>query len=206
MRRVACKEQDDMKELALGILLISVVFVSACTSSNNINISGDPYVGGINASVTVVEFSDFQCPACRAGEPTVKQLITLYGDKIKFVYKNFPLPMHQYGEIAAEAGECANEQGKFWEYHDKLFDNQAEWAMQGQSKLKDYAKDLGLDTGKFNTCLDTGAMKAKVAEDTAEGERVGMQGTPTFFINGEKFEGTQPLYAFRAAIDKYLTS
>lgn len=144
--------------------------------------SARPVKGNPNSTVVLQEFSDFQCPACASAFPFVKQLLETYGSKIRFEYKHFPLTkIHVNAYSAALASECANDQGKFWEMHDKLFSNQTALS---SGNLKQYAQDLGLDTAKFNACLDTRAEKAIVDADLKEGATKKVQGTPTFVLNG----------------------
>ena len=175
------------KLLAMLSLVLIFAFLAGCDGQPpqqkyDINVLGRPYLGGANASVVVVEFSDFQCPFCKTAVATKKQLLNKYGDKIKFVYKQFPLEnIHQNSLQAAEASECAFDQGKFWEYHDILFENQNRL---GSDNLKAFAGQIGLDTAKFNQCLDSGVKESIVRADQYEGAKIGVQGTPTFFING----------------------
>jgi protein-disulfide isomerase len=162
----------------------------------------DPSLGNSNAVVTLVEFSDFQCPFCQRAAPTLKQLHEKYGDKIRIVWKDFPLTqIHPQAFKAAEAGHCAADQGKFWEYHDKLFAGQQ--ALQPDS-LKEYATGLGLDAEKFNGCLEASNHAERVRESVAAGTRLGVNSTPTMFINGRKMEGAQPFDALAAVIDEEL--
>ncbi|HLP79137.1 MAG TPA: thioredoxin domain-containing protein [Acidobacteriota bacterium] len=155
------------------------------------------------AKVTIIEYSDFECPFCSRALPTLEQVKKTYGDQVEIVYKQFPLSFHPSAQKAAEASECARAQGKFWEYHDVLFANQDALSV---ADLKTYAKDLGLNTAKFNTCLDNGEMVAKVAADVAEGKAAGITGTPGFLINGELLVGAQPFDAFKKVIDAKLGS
>ncbi|MEM7819740.1 MAG: DsbA family protein [Candidatus Aenigmatarchaeota archaeon] len=159
------------------------------------------FLGSENASIIIVEYSDFQCSACRSAYPVVKQVIDTYGNKIKFVYKHFPLTqIHPYAQKAAEASECAADQEKFWEYYTKLF----EGTSLSTKTLKNYAKELNLDTDKFDLCLDSGAMYSRVKENFDEGRVLGVEGTPTFFINGEKIVGLIPFSKFKEIIDTKL--
>ena len=160
-----------------------------------------PAKGPASAPVTVVAFSDFQCPFCSRAVPTLKEIETAYNGKLRIAFKQLPLPFHDKAHLAAEAALAANEQGKFWEYHDKLFANQQ--ALDRPS-LEKYAQELGLDMGKFKKALDTGKFKDKVDAEAKEGAAVGATGTPTFFINGTKLVGAQPVETFKAAIDKEL--
>jgi len=174
-----------------------------------IDVGDNPAEGPADAKVTVVEFSDFQCPYCaRFVEQTFPQILSDYGDKIRFVFMNFPLAsIHENAEKAAEAGECANEQGAFWQLHDIIFQNQNALTVEN---LKAYAAQLGLDTAKFNDCLDSGRMADEVDADIAVAEQAitdaGLTrfGTPGFFINGVHLGGAQPYDVFKEAIDKAL--
>ena len=162
----------------------------------------DPVLGGASAPVTVVEFSDFQCPFCQQVRPTLKQVKESYGDRVRIVWKDFPLTsIHPQAFKAAEAGNCAREQGKFWEYHDRLFDNQQ--ALQPEF-LKKYAADAGLDTTKFNACLDTAKYSDRVQAQMGVGTQLGISSTPSVFINGRMVSGAQPYETFTAIIDEEL--
>jgi protein-disulfide isomerase len=169
-------------------------------------VDDDPAAGGVDASVIVVEFSDFQCPFCASVLPTVKQIKDTYGDKILFVYRDFPLhSIHPEAGKAAEAAQCDNDQDMFWSYHDLLFEKQGDWSGVGVPKFKEYAADLGLDSEKFDECLDTGKYESEVAKDLQEGMHFGVSGTPAFFINGKKIEGAQPFTVFHNIIEEELT-
>ncbi|MCP3980464.1 MAG: thioredoxin domain-containing protein [bacterium] len=124
-----------------------------------------------------------------------------YGDHVEIVFRDFPLPFHNNAQMAAEAGQCAHAQGKFWEYHDVLFNNQK---ALGADQLKKYAADLGLDTGRFDKCLDSGEFTEQVKADHAEGAAAGVTGTPAFFVNGRFLSGAQPFDAFKQIIDEEL--
>jgi len=148
--------------------------------------------------ISMVIFSDYQCPFCERGYQTEKLIKEKYGSDLTIYFKDFPLTnIHQYAEKAAEGAECASDQGKFWEYHNKLFDNQRALNV---TYLKQYAKDLNLDTTKFNTCLDSGSKANKVKNDQDEGIKFGVQGTPTYIINGEQIVGAQPFEVFESSI------
>jgi protein-disulfide isomerase len=162
----------------------------------------DPSQGKADAPVTVVEFSDFQCPFCQRVMPTLKELRSKYGDKMRLVWKDFPLTqIHPQAFVAAQAGNCAREQGKFWEYHDKLFGNQQ--ALQ-PANLKQYAADVGLDAMKFNQCLDSAKYEARVQDALGVGGRLGISSTPTVFVNGRMINGAQPMEVFQGVIDEEL--
>ena len=128
-------------------------------------------------------------------------MLATYGDRIHFVYREYPLPNHANARPAAEAGQCANEQGKFWPYHDKLFANQQRL---GVSDLKQFAVDLGLDAARFNSCIDSHKFAAVVEADVNAGNDAGVNGTPAFFINGRILSGAQPFEAFKKIIDEEL--
>ncbi len=157
--------------------------------------------GNPKAAVEVIEFSDFQCPFCLRANPTVEQVMKTYGDKIKFVYRHYPLQNHPNARPAAEASACAEVQGKFWEYHDRLFANPTKLS---DPDLKAHAAALGLDTAKFNACVDNHQQKPGVDADMAAAEAVGVTGTPAFFINGRSIEGAQPFESFKRVIDEEL--
>jgi len=169
-------------------------------------------LGDANAKVTIVEFSDFQCPYCKNFyTDTEPQIVSEYVDtgKAKFVYRQFPLSsIHQNAEIAAEGSECAAKVGgndAFWRYHDKLFTNgYGNGTGLDSASLKQYAADLQLDTASFNTCLDSHATATAVSKDVSDGTSAGVGGTPTFFINGKKLVGAQPFSTFKVAIDAEL--
>ncbi len=161
----------------------------------------DPVLGDKNAPVTIIEFSDYQCPFCeRFWSQTLPLIKANYIDtgKVKLVYRDFPLGFHQYAQKAAEAAECADDQGKYWEMHDKLFQNQAALTI---NDLKRYASELGLDTSTFNQCLDSGKYTKEVQKDLADGSASGVSGTPSFFVNGVQIVGAQPYSAFEQAIE-----
>ncbi|MGZ8827988.1 MAG: thioredoxin domain-containing protein [Thermoanaerobaculia bacterium] len=160
-----------------------------------------PAMGPADAAVTVVEFSDFQCPYCARSAVTVKQLVEKYPGKIRLVFQDFPLPIHKEAPKAAEAAACAHDQGKFWEMHDLLFQNQDKLSMAG---LKGHAVTLGLDVPAFNACLDGGKHAADWKRTKTVGEGYGITGTPAFFINGIPIFGAAPLQEFTQIIDDEL--
>lgn len=165
-----------------------------------VEIGQAPRKGPANAAVTIVEFSDFQCPYCKRVQPTLRQLAAKYGDQVSLVFKDLPLPIHPEAERAAQAARCAGAQGKFWEYHDALF---AATALQRDS-YAEIAKKLDLDAGEFQTCLDSGKQRAGLEADMQQARRLGFSGTPVFLINGLMLNGAQPLEAFAQAIDREL--
>jgi protein-disulfide isomerase len=175
--------------------------------AKTISTEGRPVKGDAKAKVTIVEYSDFQCPYCqRFNADSMKQVMTEYvaTGKVKVVFKHFPLPFHENAQKAAEATECAFAQGKFWEMHDKIFDTGTAGGDISVTGLKQMAAALKLDTAKFNTCLDSGEKAAVVAQNAQEGQNDGVSGTPTSFINGKEVVGAQPYSAVKAAIEAAL--
>jgi protein-disulfide isomerase len=160
-----------------------------------------PSRGPTNAPVTIVEFSDFQCPYCGREYPVIERLMKEYDGKLRLVFRHYPLDFHPFAQKAAEAGACAQDQGKFWELHDKMFTNQNKLAV---ADLKGYAKSLGMDATKFDKCLDSGEKKALVDEDLKAGSAAGVNGTPAFFINGIFINGAQPYEHMKQAVDREL--
>ena len=191
---------------------------------DNVSVDDDPSWGPADAKVTVVEFSDFQCPYCsRFYSQTYSQIKQQYEGKIRFVFRDFPLSsIHPWAEKAAEAAGCANDQGKFWEYHDAIFQNQATITQNYQTAaasgdeaaglavtvdgFKSTATDLGLDATAFGQCLDSGTRAQEVQKDYQDGITYGVTGTPAFFVEGLLVVGAQPFANFQAAIDAALQS
>lgn len=167
-------------------------------------VDDDEVIGGKNAKVTMICFSDYQCPYCgKLEQGAIKQIKKEYIDtgKIKYAFRDFPLSFHPFAEKAAIAAYCAKEQGKFWEYHEKVFENSASLS---DAKLKELAEELELDTSKFESCLASDKAKAEVQKDFSDGQKAGVTGTPTCFINGQKIVGAQPFENFKAIIDPLL--
>jgi protein-disulfide isomerase len=162
----------------------------------------DPARGPANAPVTIIEFSDFQCPFCSRAVPTLKQVEQRYGDKVRIVFRDLPLvSIHKDAAKAAEAATCAHEQGKFWELHDRMFENQAQL---GVEDLKKHAAALGLAAEPFAKCLDSGKHTEEWQKDIRAAEQVGVSSTPAFLVNGRLLTGAQPLEAFVEVIDEEL--
>jgi len=180
----------------------------------------DPVKGNPDATVTIVEFSDFQCPFCkRFHETTLPLILENYVDtgKVKLVYRDYPIEsLHPNGAIlTALASECADEQGMFWQYHDKLFQTQKNWerlaAEDVANEIKKYAVELGLDSNQFNDCFDSGKYMDEVKNDLQDGASYGITGTPGFFIGNEesgylKVSGAQPYSSFQRVLDQMLAS
>ncbi len=163
---------------------------------------GFPSLGPANAPITLVEFGDFQCPFCRQWEQqTYQPLLAAYPGKIRFVFRDFPLTsIHPNAMPAAEAAQCANEQGKFWPFHDKLFGSET----LSTDVYDQYAQQLGLNMTQFDQCLSTHKYAQKIQDDSNFAQNMGINSTPTFFINGLAVVGAQPLDAFQSVIDKEL--
>jgi protein-disulfide isomerase len=152
----------------------------------DVAIGKSPALGSADAPVQVIEFADYECPYCQKIDPDLKKLRDEFKGQLVFAFKDFPLPMHKHAEKAAEAARCAAHQGKFWEYHDVLFEKNSGLE---PTQLKEYARTLGLDSAKFDSCLDSGGEAAAIQQDVEEGNRLGLTGTPSLFINGHFFSG-----------------
>ena len=164
--------------------------------------TGDaPLRGNPEAPVTIVEFSDFQCPYCVRARPAVNRVREAYGDQVRFAFRHFPLAFHEQAQKAGEAAACAGDQGRFWEMHDRLWESPGRL---GVPDLKEHAAALDLDAAAFGQCLDSGRHAAIVQNDTQAGQRLGVTGTPAFFINGRAVLGAQPFETFAQVIDEEL--
>ena len=164
-----------------------------------VSVDDDPYLGSVYAPVTIIAFEDFQCPFCKEVQPIIKQVIDRYGDQVLFVYRDFPLiGVHADAQNSAEASECAHEQNKFWEYHDLLFANQSR---QDIASLKNHAVELGLDSERFNQCLDSRKYEQEVTADLRDALAAGVDATPTWFINGVKYRGVLNVSMFETLIN-----
>lgn len=197
----------------VGVVVLFVAFLAAAafyknSSSNDLPIPG----AGIEAAdwirgsgkVVLMEYSDFQCPACRSYFPLIEQLLKEEGNNITYVYRHFPLPQHGNALTSARAAEAAGRQGKFWEMYEKLFSNQDTWAGLSSSDatatFEGYAKDLGLDLAKFALDYADSATKGKILNDYKSGINLKVEGTPTFFINGGKIANPATLEAFKQVV------
>ena len=169
----------------------------------NVEAGDAPLFGKKDAPISIVEFSDFQCPFCARGAETVTQIKKKYGNKVKIAFKNFPLPMHKDAKPAAEAALCVHDQNadKFWTFHDLMFKNQEKLDKAGLEKL---AKDAGVDVKKFNDCVASKKFADQVQKDSEYGEKIGVKSTPTFFINGQVISGAVPIESFSEIIDDEL--
>jgi len=168
-----------------------------------VSVDGAPVRGAAEAPVTLVEFSDFYCPFCKQAQETLKQILDRYPGKVRHVFRDFPVDgLHPQARPAAEAARCAHDQGKFWEYHDALFANPPRAT---PDDLRRYAEQLALDVSTFERCFSAGTHRATVQRDYEEGVRLGVTGTPAFFINGRLLSGAQPLEAFARLIEDELS-
>jgi protein-disulfide isomerase len=164
--------------------------------------AGFPSHGPANAPVTIIEFADFECPFCGGLYKTLKVVEQSYPEKIRFVYRQFPLTtIHPHAQKAAEASLCANDQNRFWEFYDSMFSNQEKLAVDD---LKQRAVDMKLNTATFNTCLDSGSKAGAITKDAEEGRAAGVSGTPAMFINGRFLGGNQPFAEIREIIEDEL--
>lgn len=193
---------------AVVILPLAYYFFTPHDSApaERITVSEQDHVrGAAGAKVTLVEFGDFQCPACGAYEPLIRQVEEDNKDILQVVFRHFPLTqIHQNALLGAKAAEAASLQDKFWEMHDKLYASQTEWsnAINARDFVIGYAGEMGLDVKKFEADLDNSEIEAKILAEYKEGINLGVQGTPTFFVNGKKIQNPDSPEAFNAIIRK----
>jgi len=201
------------KKITTIIIVILIVFVLGVIGwfvvkggkINNVEPDDDPTLGALNPQLTINEFSDFSCPACKLAAPSIKEALNAYLDKVQLIYNNFNLN-HRWSEKSAEAGECAYTQSKFWEFYDVIFEKQDDWlnADDAIDKFKSYAKQIGLNEEQFNSCLDSGQMKDKVDYDMKEAQAKGIVSTPTFFIGENRVLGAKTVDEFKNLIEEQL--
>ncbi len=176
--------------VVLVLIVGSIVYSNSVDDKNNIGVDiSKTYIkGNPNASVSLVEYSDFQCPACAAFQPVLADVMNQFGSDINFEYKHFPLPMHPLALPAARAVEAAGQQDKFYEFHDMLFEKQKTWtnSPNPNALFVQYAEELGLDVKKFRQHMDASLLSDKIKADKKAGDNLGITGTPTFYLNGEK--------------------
>lgn len=208
--------KDTYKKIAIAVVLLLIVgavvafmIMGKSEPAEVVDKSPDPSKGPDTAAVVIKEYSDFQCPGCAGAYPVVKDLLEEYGDKVKFIYNDFPLPGHQFSDEAAVAGQCAFDQGKFFEMHDTLFDNQKKWAGstsadEAQQLFTQYAQDLALDMNAFASCVTSDSASDRVNEDVAEGRALRVNQTPTFFVNGKRVTDLPVSTSLRKAIEEAL--
>jgi protein-disulfide isomerase len=212
--------QDSKVVLGIGfltIIILAVVIIfgskSGGSESSDQKIDpsslireGSPRRGDAVAPVTIVEFGDFQCPSCGAEHPILKKLLQEYNGKLSLVYRHFPLPMHANARAAAEAAEAADDQGKFWEMHDKLFEHQNEWSESDKpiDIFVKYAKEIGLDEATFRSNVESKKNADFIQEDVTQGDKIGVDSTPTLFINGEEIKDNFGYPVLKQKIDDIL--
>jgi len=196
------KQKNDFIKLLRAKAKISTYLKPPPVYRAEVVFAGAPMRGAEKALVTIVKFEDFQCPYCKTVQPTFLDVLKRYDGKIRLVHKDLPLDaIHPQARSAAEAARCAADQGKFWEYHDKLYAQSPKLAVE---ELKSAAKEIGLNVASFYQCLVSGKFKAAVQRDFNEAAGLGLTGTPAFFINGRELIGAQPIEAFTAIIDEEL--
>lgn len=178
----------------------SNVIVELASPSANVNLEDAYSLGSKHAVVTLVEFADYECPYCQKVASDLRKLQDEFGDKLTFVFKDFPLPMHSHSQKAAEAARCAGKQGKFWEYHDELFRSK----QLDVDRLKEDALALHLDRSQFGKCLDSGEESADVQRDREEGVKLGLSGTPSFFVNGHFYSGALDYAALHQIVEQQM--
>jgi protein-disulfide isomerase len=171
------------------------------SKQHDVNVTGAPIRGDQNAKVTIVAFSDFQCPFCNRVNPTLAKLLETYPGRVRIAFKHLPLRIHPDAPAAHAAAEAAHRQGKFWEMYDKIFANQRELS---PAKFQQYAKELGLDLAKFDKDVADAGVKQRIDADTKEADKLGVAGTPAFFINGKYLSGAQPYESFQKLVDEAL--
>lgn len=179
-----------------------IAIAQAAPGSGELSTPDDPSTGPADAKLTIVQFADFGCPFSEQESYVVTAVARQFPDDVRVVYRDFPLTdIHPGADLAAQAGGCANEQGKFWEYHDLVFRNSGAFT---EDLLIDYASQAGLNTNSFRGCLETGKYASEVAQDLADGVAAGVTGTPTFFMNGEKIDGAIPFATFKDIVNAFL--
>ena len=170
----------------------------------DVTAGGAPVRGSENASVTIIEFSDFHCPYCKQVQPTLKRILADYGDRVRLAYRDFPIDqLHPSARKAAEAARCANDQGKFWEFHDKLYAGGADASLETLTRL---AGEIDMDAAAFQQCIASGKHRSDINRDIEEASKFGVNGTPGFFINGRLISGAQPFESFARIINEELGS
>lgn len=194
--------KNELERRAAALALVAVASVASVLVTGRTRKPFSPdapasrVMGPAGAKVVIVEFSDFECPACRYAEPILQGLLKLHEGKVRFVFKHFPLErMHRWARPAAVAAECAGRQGKFWPFHHALYEKQEAWAKETDASKpwERYAKDAGLDVAAWKACLQDPSADAAVSKDQQDGLDAWVGSTPTFFINGKRFVGAQQL-------------
>ncbi len=208
-RSAALKKYGIAVVVVLAVVgLIAAIVMTRETAGSISDKTPDPTAGKADAAVVVRVYEDFQCPACAGVQPVVEDLIKEYGDRVKFIFNDFPLPQHKNATTAAVAAQCVFDQGKYVEYAGVLFSKQAEWELlsteKAQDKLRGYAQDLGVDVNKFNECVADSATADRVTEDLEEGRTLGVNSTPSFFVGDKKVTETPFSASLKNEIDAAL--
>ena len=192
--KLASKSQTPDSNSSTLALTISAI-------NDNENIKGNK-----EAPVSLIEYSDFQCPACGSYYPILKKVAEDMGAQVRFAYRHFPLPQHKNAKLAATVAEAAGKQDKFWEMHDLIFQNQSDWSEEKNAAVifAKYAQDLGLDLAQFQTDIASEEIKAKIENDYKSGVKAGVNSTPTFFLNGKKINNPRNYDEFKNAIEQAL--
>jgi len=197
------KYQELYGELIKGMKKKADVEVLIKAPKIEVSEGDSPAIGPKDAPVTLVEFTDYQCPFCGRARATINQILDTYKGKVRYVLRDFPLSFHKDAMKAHESAHCAGEQGKYWEMNKKLFGNQKDLKVE---TLKKYAEELKLNLDKFNECVDSGKFVDKIRQNQQDGEKVGVSGTPAFFVNGRMLSGARPFESFKEIIDDELES
>ena len=195
------REQMQKNQLLAGLRKDAKIEVKLDAPRLSVTEGNSPARGPENAPVKVIEFTDYQCPFCGRSRPTVNQIISSYGDKVRYVLRDFPLSFHKNSFKAHEAAHCAGDQDKYWEYNKVLFENQQDLS---EENLKKFAKDVGLKLDAFDQCLSTNKYEDAVKKNIDDGVSFGVSGTPAFFVNGIMISGAQPFGKFKETIDAEL--
>jgi len=180
----------------------TTVYIALAPPKAEVETAGSMTLGSNSAQVTLVEFADYECPYCQKVAADLKKIKDDFGDKVSLTYKDFPLPMHSRAEKAAEAARCANKQNRFWEFHDEIFHSKE----LDLDQLKAQARALNLDVAQFDKCLDTGETASAVEKDRKEGTRLGINGTPAFFVNGHYLSGALDYAALRKVVEQQMSA
>lgn len=202
---ILSEKKEEAKQKEIERLKKKFRFVSSREdrSVSEVNIQGEPFRGKADAQITIVEFSDFECPFCRRSQATARQLRAKYGDRIKWVFKDFPLSFHQRAMDAHISANCVHKQSKekYWTYFDILFTENRTSDILTPDWLDARVKELDLDLSKYKACVADDAIRKEIEEDMAEGVRLGIEGTPTFYINGRKLVGSMPIESFEELLE-----
>jgi protein-disulfide isomerase len=204
------KENGAMSEYVNGLRKAAKIKVNLERPRADVTVDDDPGQGNKNAAVTIIEFSDFQCPYCKRVRPTMNRIMKEYKDKVYYVFRDYPLSFHQRAKDASNAANCAHEQGKYWEYADKIWEGQRSLFDKKLSKedfykkMKEMGQALSLNKSKFDTCLDSHRYFKEIDKDMADGISVGVSGTPSYFVNGVYLSGLQSYESFKEVIEEEL--